>query len=51
MVIQQMVDSQRWGVAFTADPSTGNRARIVIEAAFELGEVVVNGAVEPDTYV
>ena len=51
VVIQQMVDSERSGVAFTADPSTGNRDRIVIEAAFGLGEVVVSGAVEPDTYV
>lgn len=51
VVIQTMVDSARSGVAFTADPSTGNRERIVIEAAFGLGEVVVSGAVEPDTYV
>ena len=36
---------------FTADPSTGDRDRIVIEAAFGLGEVVVGGQVEPDTYV
>ncbi|MBV9143706.1 MAG: phosphoenolpyruvate synthase [Pseudonocardiales bacterium] len=51
VVIQRMVNSERSGVAFTADPSTGNRERIVIEAAFGLGEVVVSGAVEPDTYV
>jgi pyruvate,water dikinase len=51
VVIQCMVDSQRSGVAFTADPSTGNRDRIVVEAAFGLGEVVVSGAVEPDTYI
>jgi pyruvate, water dikinase len=51
VVIQHMVNSERSGVAFTADPSTGNRDRIVIEAAFGLGEVVVSGAVEPDTYV
>ena len=51
VVVQQMVDSERSGVMFTADPSTGDRRRIVIEAAFGLGEVVVGGAVEPDTYV
>jgi pyruvate,water dikinase len=51
VVIQCMVDSQRSGVAFTADPSTGDRDRIVIEAAYGLGEVVVSGAVEPDTYL
>lgn len=51
VVVQQMVDSEKAGVAFTADPSTGARDRVVIEAAFGLGEVVVSGEVEPDTYV
>ncbi|MBK7828656.1 phosphoenolpyruvate synthase [Nannocystis sp.] len=49
--VQEMVDSQRSGVMFTADPATGDRQRIVIEGAFGLGEVVVGGQVEPDTYV
>ena len=39
------------GVMFTADPASGDRARVVIEAAYGLGEVVVGGQVEPDTYV
>lgn len=51
VVVQQMVDSEKAGVAFTADPSTGARDRVVIEAAYGLGEVVVSGEVEPDTYV
>ncbi|MEO6081955.1 MAG: PEP/pyruvate-binding domain-containing protein [Umezawaea sp.] len=51
VVVQRMVNSERSGVAFTADPSTGDRDRIVVEGAFGLGEVVVSGAVEPDTYV
>ncbi|GFG50321.1 phosphoenolpyruvate synthase [Mycolicibacterium agri] len=51
VVVQQMVDSEKAGVAFTADPSTGAQDRVVIEAAFGLGEVVVSGAVEPDTYI
>jgi pyruvate,water dikinase len=38
-------------VMFTADPSTGDTERIVIDAAFGQGEVVVSGEVEPDTYV
>jgi pyruvate,water dikinase len=50
VVVQRMVDSERSGVLFTADPATGDRGRIVIEAAFGLGEVVVSGAVQPDTY-
>ena len=51
VVVQLMVDSQRSGVMFTADPASGDRGRIVIEGAFGLGEVVVSGQVEPDTYV
>jgi pyruvate,water dikinase len=51
VVVQQMVDADRSGVMFTADPSTGDLSRIVIEGAFGLGEVVVGGEVEPDTYV
>jgi pyruvate,water dikinase len=51
VVVQQMVASDRSGVLFCADPSTGDRDRMVIEAAFGLGEVVVSGQVEPDTYV
>ena len=51
VVVQSMVASERAGVLFTADPSTGDRDRIVIEGAFGLGEVVVSGDVEPDTYV
>jgi pyruvate,water dikinase len=51
VVVQRMIDSDRAGVLFCADPSTGDRDRIVIEGAFGLGEVVVSGQVEPDTYV
>jgi pyruvate,water dikinase len=51
VVVQRMVASERSGVLFTADPTTGDRDRIVIEAAFGLGEVVVGGEVEPDTYI
>jgi pyruvate,water dikinase len=51
VVVQRMVDSERSGVMFTADPATGDTTRVVIEAAFGLGEVVVGGQIEPDTYL
>ncbi|GJF02445.1 phosphoenolpyruvate synthase [Pseudonocardia sp. D17] len=51
VVVQTMVNAQRSGVAFTADPTTGRRDRVVVEAALGQGETVVSGAVEPDTYV
>ncbi len=50
VVVQRMVDSARSGVMFTADPASGDRETIVIEGAFGLGEVVVGGQVEVDTY-
>ena len=50
VVVQEMVESERSGVMFTVDPSTGDRSTIVIEGALGLGEVVVGGQVEPDTY-
>ncbi len=51
VVVQEMIPSERSGVMFTVDPSTGDTGHIVIEAAFGQGEVVVSGQVEPDTYV
>jgi hypothetical protein len=51
VVVQVMIASERSGVAFTADPSTGARDHVVVEAAFGQGEVVVSGLVQPDTYV
>lgn len=51
VVVQEMVPSDRSGVMFTVDPSSGDASRMVIEAAFGQGELVVSGQVEPDTYV
>jgi pyruvate, water dikinase len=51
VVVQQMVDAGKSGVLFTADPVHGRKDRIVVEAAFGLGEQVVSGEVTPDHYV
>ncbi|KZM74701.1 phosphoenolpyruvate synthase [Nocardia terpenica] len=51
VVVQKMVAARVSGVAFTADPATGRRDRLVIEAAHGQGEVVVSGATAPDTYL
>lgn len=50
VVVQGMVTAERAGVAFTADPTSGRRDVVMVEAAFGQGEVVVSGAVQPDTY-
>jgi pyruvate,water dikinase len=51
VVVQHMVNSEKSGVMFTADPATHDAGRIVIEAAWGLGESVVQGAVTPDRHV
>ena len=50
VVVQRMVEAARSGVIFTRDPTGAHPDELVIEAAFGLGEVVVGGQVEPDTY-
>ncbi|QIB73427.1 phosphoenolpyruvate synthase [Halogeometricum borinquense] len=50
VVVQEMVDAEKSGVMFTSHPSTGE-PRIIIEAAWGLGEAVVSGSVSPDNYV
>ncbi|WP_435151690.1 pyruvate, water dikinase [Haladaptatus sp. DFWS20] len=50
VVIQRMVDAEKSGVMFTSHPSTGDK-KIIIEAAWGLGEAVVSGSVSPDNYV
>ena len=51
VVVQQMVNAEFAGVMFTANPVTGERDEIVIDASSGLGEAVVSGLVTPDHYV
>lgn len=51
VVIQKTVNARCAGVMFTLSPTTGDRSRIVIEAAYGLGLGVVGGEVTPDRYV
>ncbi|MFD4675148.1 PEP/pyruvate-binding domain-containing protein [Lentzea sp. NPDC058450] len=51
VVVQRMVQSAVSGVMFTANPVTGTRDQIVIDASPGLGEAVVSGAVNPDHFV
>ncbi|WP_411715748.1 phosphoenolpyruvate synthase [Natronomonas sp.] len=50
VVVQTMVAADKSGVMFTSHPSTGE-PKIIIEAAWGLGEAVVSGSVSPDNYV
>src|SRR5262249_34861726 len=48
VVVQRMVRSEVSGVLFTANPVTGDRTELVINASYGLGEAVVSGLVTPD---
>jgi phosphoenolpyruvate synthase/pyruvate phosphate dikinase len=51
VIVQTMVPSEAAGVMFTANPLTGARTEIVIEAVPGLGEALVSGQAEPDHYI
>ncbi len=51
VVIQKMVNSEKSGVAFSVNPSNGNRDEIVIEGGYGLGEAIVQGEINPDLYI
>ncbi|MHB1416029.1 MAG: PEP/pyruvate-binding domain-containing protein [Chloroflexota bacterium] len=51
VVCQEMVAAEVAGVLFTANPVSGRRLEVVIDASLGLGEAVVGGLVSPDNYV
>ena len=50
VIIQEMVDADRSGVAFGADPSTGDARTKVVSAVYGLGEGLVSGELDADTW-
>ena len=48
--VQEMVDAEVAGVAFTVSPRTGDRSVMAINASWGLGQAVVSGEVTPDEY-
>ena len=49
-VVQRMVQSEKSGIAFSIDPVTNDKTKIVVEAIVGLGEYIVQGKVTPDHY-
>jgi pyruvate,water dikinase len=49
--VQEMVQSVASGVMFTCDPVTGEKNRIIVDAIYGLGELIVQGEVTPDHFV
>ena len=51
VVVQKMVQSETSGICFTANPVTGDRNEMIIEAGPGLGEAIVSGKITPKTFV
>lgn len=51
VLVQQLVPADVSAVMFSANPVTGSRDEIMINASWGLGESIVGGTVTPDTYV
>ena len=51
VLVQQLVASDVSAVVFSANPITGSRDEIVINASWGLGESIVGGTVTPDTFI
>jgi rifampicin phosphotransferase len=50
VVVQQMIESEISGVIFTANPLTGNTKEMLISSTWGLGEGLVSGALDADTF-
>ncbi|MCK5884376.1 MAG: phosphoenolpyruvate synthase [Bacteriovoracaceae bacterium] len=50
VVLQEMIDSEKSGVAFTADPVSGKSDRVILNAVYGVGEGIVSGLLDADTY-
>ena len=51
VLVQRLVAADVSAVVFSANPVTGSREEVVIEAGWGLGESIVGGTITPDTYV
>lgn len=50
VVVQNLVPADRAAVAFSANPVDGDRSCVVVNSSWGLGEAIVSGLVNPDTY-
>jgi pyruvate,water dikinase len=51
VVVQEMVEAESAGVLFTANPVSGHRGQMVVDAVWGLGEALVSGQATPDHWV
>lgn len=51
VVVQALIPADVAGILFTANPATGERNEMVLNASYGLGESVVSGQITPDTFI
>ena len=51
VLVQQLLPAEVSAVVFGANPVTGNRDEVMLNASWGLGESIVSGTVTPDTFV
>lgn len=51
VAVQKHLRSDKSGVGFTVHPSTGDKNQVMIESSWGQGDMVVSGAVTPDTFI
>jgi pyruvate,water dikinase len=51
VLVQQLVPADASAVVFSANPVTGRRDEVVVNAIWGLGESIVGGTTTPDTYL
>ncbi len=51
VIVQSLVPADASGVLFTADPLTGRTNRVIVEATFGLGDLLVSGKVAGDRFL
>lgn len=50
VIVQEMIHPDASGIMFTADPNTSNRKVVSIDASYGLGEAIVSGMVNADSF-
>ncbi len=51
VVVQEMVESEESGIAFSVHPVTQDKNQLILEAGLGLGESIVSGQITPDSYI
>ena len=51
VVVQAMINAEKSGILFTANPVNGRRDQMLLNASWGLGEAIVGGEVTPDQWI